>query len=112
MFARTHFRDHVRLDAGLLARLTHGIAPGPVLVAVSGGVDSVALLDLLFRTRDVHGLELVVGHVDHGIHPDSGAVAEQVARLAAELGVACHVEAAGLGPDAGETGEPRPTEDE
>ena len=45
----------------------------------------------------------VVGHVDHGIHPDSGAVAGQVARLAAELGVACHIEAAGLGPDAGET---------
>jgi tRNA(Ile)-lysidine synthase len=88
------FRDHLR---------SLGLPPGPVLVAVSGGVDSVALLDLLCRTRDAHGLELVVGHVDHGIHPDSRAVAEQVARLAAELGVACLIEAAGLGPDAGET---------
>ncbi len=33
MFARTYFRDHVRLDGGLLARITHGLAPGPVLVA-------------------------------------------------------------------------------
>ncbi len=88
------FRDHLR---------SLGLPPGPVLVAVSGGADSVALLALLCRTRDAHGLELVVGHVDHGIHPDSGAVAGQVARLTAELGVACHVEAAGLGPDAGET---------
>ena len=80
-----------------------GLPPGPVLVAVSGGADSVALLDLLVRTRDVHGFDLVAGHVDHGIHPDSGAVARQVAELAAELGVPCHVEAAGLGPDTGET---------
>jgi tRNA(Ile)-lysidine synthase len=80
-----------------------GLPPGPVLVAVSGGADSVALLDLLCRTGDVHGFDLVVGNVDHGIHPDSGAVARQVAELAAELGVACHVEAAGLGPDTGET---------
>ena len=60
------FRDHLR---------SLGLPPGPVLVAVSGGVDSVALLDLLCRTRDAHGLELVVGHVDHGIHPDSAKVA-------------------------------------
>src|SRR5262245_60583581 len=87
-------RDHLR-------RL--GLPPGPVLVAVSGGPDSVALLDLLCRTRDSHRLEPAVGHVDHGIHPDSGVVARQVAKLAAELGVPCLVETAGLGRDAGET---------
>jgi tRNA(Ile)-lysidine synthase len=80
-----------------------GLPPGPVLVAVSGGPDSVALLDLLCRTRDAHHLDPVVGHVDHGIHSDSSAVARQVAALAAELGIHCHVEAAGLGPDASET---------
>ncbi len=87
-------RDHLR---------SLGVPPGQVLVAVSGGPDSVALLDLLCRTRDSHHLEPVVGHVDHGIHPDSGAVARQVAALAAELGFPCHVEAASLGPAAAET---------
>ena len=54
------------------------LPPGRALVAVSGGPDSVALLDLLNRTRDRHRLELVVAHFDHGIHPDSRRVAEAV----------------------------------
>jgi tRNA(Ile)-lysidine synthase len=86
----------------LLARVSDhlrslGLPPGRVLVAVSGGPDSVALLDLLCRTRNVHELEPVVGHVDHGIHPDSAAVARQVTALAAELGLPCHLEAVALG---------------
>jgi tRNA(Ile)-lysidine synthase len=87
-------RDHLR---------SLELPRGPVLVAVSGGPDSVALLDLLRRTRDSHDLETVVGHVDHGIHPESGAVARQVAALAVRLGVPCHVAAAALGSDTGET---------
>jgi tRNA(Ile)-lysidine synthase len=92
----------------LLARVSDhlrslGLPPGRVLVAVSGGPDSVALLDLLCRTRNVHELEPVVGHVDHGIHPDSAAVARQVTALAAELGLPCHLEAVALGSAAGET---------
>ncbi len=39
------------------------------VVAVSGGVDSMVLLDMLVRSGD-H--ELVVAHFDHGIRPDSG----------------------------------------
>jgi tRNA(Ile)-lysidine synthase len=92
----------------LLARVSDhlrslGLPPGRVLVAVSGGPDSVALLDLLCRTRNVHELEPVVGHVDHGIHPDSAAVGRQVTALAAELGLPCHLEAVALGSAAGET---------
>lgn len=92
----------------LLARVRRhlcslSLPPGPVLVGVSGGPDSVALLALLCSTRAAHGLEPVVGHVDHGIHPDSGAVARQVVALAAEFEVPCHVETAGLGPDTAET---------
>jgi tRNA(Ile)-lysidine synthase len=44
------------------------IQPGAYLVAVSGGVDSVALLDLL---RLHPGVRLTVAHFDHGIRPDS-----------------------------------------
>lgn len=46
------------------------ITPGRYVVAVSGGVDSMVLLDML---RQQPGLELVVAHADHGQRPDSPA---------------------------------------
>jgi tRNA(Ile)-lysidine synthase len=76
---------------------------GPALVAVSGGPDSVALLDLLVQSRDNHGLKLVVGHVDHGIHPESARVAEQVGALAQYYGLDFETGKLDLGPTAGET---------
>jgi tRNA(Ile)-lysidine synthase len=87
-------RDHLRSLA---------LPPGRAVVAVSGGPDSVALLDLLHRTPDVHRLDLVVGHVDHGIQPESGRVARQVAGLAERLGLPCVIEAARLGAHTTET---------
>jgi tRNA(Ile)-lysidine synthase len=76
---------------------------GPSLVAVSGGPDSVALLDLLFQSRDLHRQDLVVAHVDHGIHPDSGRVAQQVQALAGSYSLPFHVGSLDLGRMAGET---------
>lgn len=73
------------------------------LVAVSGGADSLALADLLHRTRDAHGIELVLAHVDHGIHAESGAAAAVVANFAAERGLPLHVRRLELGALAGET---------
>lgn len=54
------------------------------IVAVSGGLDSVALLDMLAQIR---GLGLVVAHVDHGIREDSSEDAEHVRLLAERYGV-------------------------
>lgn len=56
-----------------------------VLLACSGGPDSVALLALLERCA--LELELVVGHVDHGLRADSADDAEAVAALAAGQGL-------------------------
>jgi len=50
-----------------------------LLVAVSGGVDSVVLLDMLHQTNKY---DLLVAHFDHGIRPDSAADARFVAGLA------------------------------
>ena len=92
-------------DRFLAALGALGLAPGDrrALVAVSGGADSVALLDLLVTTRASHGLELVVAHVDHGIHPGSAAVAGAVGRLAADLGCRVVLGRLELGAGAGET---------
>ncbi|MGH7497670.1 MAG: tRNA lysidine(34) synthetase TilS [Gemmatimonadales bacterium] len=76
---------------------------GPALVAVSGGPDSVALLDLLVRSADAHRLALMVAHFDHGIHPESAAVAVRVRELAAAMGLPFEGARGELGPDAGET---------
>ena len=63
-----------------------------VLVAVSGGPDSVALLDVLCSLRAPLALALSVAHVHHGLRPEADAEAEAVERLCARLGVACRVE--------------------
>lgn len=49
------------------------------VLAVSGGVDSVVLLDMLSRTPN---LDLVIAHFDHGIRDDSADDAKFVAELA------------------------------
>src|SRR6266853_2030315 len=77
--------------------------PGIAVLAVSGGADSVALLDLLHGLAPELGLSLVVAHVDHGIRPDSGAVAQAVAQLAERYAVPFEVGELSLGPDTTET---------
>ncbi len=37
------------------------------MIAVSGGPDSVSLCHLLHRLRHIHNVELIVGHVHHGL---------------------------------------------
>jgi tRNA(Ile)-lysidine synthetase-like protein len=54
------------------------------LVAVSGGIDSVVLLDRLVKSGE-H--ELIVAHFDHGIRPDSAADARFVEALAKQYGI-------------------------
>ena len=76
---------------------------GRALVAVSGGPDSVALLDLLHRTHELHQLDLVVAHFDHGIHPASARVAEAVRLLAGSYRLAYEEGRGELGAAAGET---------
>lgn len=63
------------------------LRPGRVLVAVSGGVDSTVLLHLMNRLGAAHGLEPIVAHLDHGIHPQSSTVATLVEASAHQLGL-------------------------
>lgn len=54
------------------------------VVAVSGGVDSVVLLDMMTKAA---GHELIVAHFDHGIRDDSTDDARFVSSLAAGYGL-------------------------
>lgn len=51
-----------------------------VLVAVSGGPDSMVLCHLLRRLAKERDLTLVAAHLDHGLRPESATEAEWVAR--------------------------------
>ena len=90
------FRAHVTR-----ARLFR--TPGTALVAVSGGADSVALLDLLYGMAKEIGLSLVVAHADHGMQMESGNVGKRVRALAARYGLPFQLGELHLGPDATET---------
>ncbi|MFL9651960.1 MULTISPECIES: tRNA lysidine(34) synthetase TilS [Exiguobacterium] len=57
-----------------------------VLVAVSGGIDSVVLLDRVIR----NGMEVGVAHVHHGLRPESDEEYEFVRRLADKYDVPFH----------------------
>jgi len=58
-----------------------------VAVAVSGGLDSVVLLDLLQRIKGQFGVQLSVATADHGLRPESGDDAAFVRRLAVAHGL-------------------------
>jgi tRNA(Ile)-lysidine synthetase-like protein len=90
------------------------LLPGTYIVAVSGGVDSMVLLDLLARQAkrsqakvsgsgsDGSDIQLVVAHFDHGIRADSGADQLFVRRAAKVYSLPFVFDRGYLGPNASE----------
>jgi tRNA(Ile)-lysidine synthase len=76
--------------AGLFASFPRS---GRVILAVSGGADSTALMVLAqrWRRRRTRGPELVVATVDHGLRRGSQAEAKSVGALARRLGLSHEV---------------------
>jgi tRNA(Ile)-lysidine synthase len=66
---------------------------GPLLVMVSGGGDSVALLDIAHRL----GADLSALHVNYGLREDASLDQALVERLCDELGIPLRVEHVSLG---------------
>lgn len=86
----TGVEDTVR-DA--LAKIA--FAPGrPVIVAVSGGGDSVALLHIAhaFMRSSRPDVPLIAATIDHGLRPESAEEARSVGRICAERGIAHVIE--------------------
>lgn len=73
----------------LKSLLQSGVPPrgSRVLVAVSGGADSIALLLLLHRVAGSLELHLEAAHLDHGLRPESPDDARFVEHFCADLGV-------------------------
>ncbi|WP_306580686.1 ATP-binding protein, partial [Dokdonella sp.] len=70
------------VDAALQA-----LAPGPILVACSGGLDSTTLLHALACSDAARARGLRAVHIDHGIHEDSGQWARHCEAFAGSLKV-------------------------
>jgi tRNA(Ile)-lysidine synthase len=65
----------------------------PLVVAVSGGADSVCLLHVLLELKGELGVELHFAHLDHQLRgDDSRADARYVANLAHRLGIPATIE--------------------
>jgi tRNA(Ile)-lysidine synthase len=67
---------------------------GTLLVGLSGGADSVALLDALASLRRRRGFRVVAAHLDHGLRPGSAQDAAFCAELCRTLDVPLRVGAA------------------
>jgi len=70
------------------------VKPGKYVLAVSGGVDSMVLLDILSKQKDV---QLIVAHYDHGIRKESGQDREFVQFTADRLSLPFESESGNLG---------------
>ena len=79
----------VGLEQRLLARFRDARIPGdaPLIVAFSGGPDSLALAAGLTHVRAVTGLPLLLVHVDHRLRDTSGADAEAAIALGRQIGI-------------------------
>ena len=76
-----------------------------VVVAVSGGADSVALLDMLVRVRATTALPIHVAHLNHMLRgDDSAADADFVRALAESLDLPVIIESADVRREAADSG--------
>ena len=75
------------------------LKPGKYVIAVSGGVDSVTLLDIISKQE---GIELLVAHLDHGTRPDSKLDQKLVGDLAKNYGFKYETKSLMLGSNASE----------
>ena len=63
-----------------------------LLIALSGGADSVALAVMLAEAREEYGLTLFAAHIDHAIRPESAEDAEFCRSLCEKLSIPFHTE--------------------
>lgn len=75
-----------------------------LLVGISGGVDSTALLMVLHYLSQRNGFKVVAVHLDHQLRPESGDDAAWVASLCEKIGVKSIIESQDVATLANESG--------
>lgn len=75
--------------------------PGRLAVGLSGGLDSVVLLDLLANAAPGRGIVLSAVHVHHGLSPQADAWAEFCRQLCRGYGIPCRVRQVSVPRDSG-----------
>lgn len=80
------------LNALVAAQTRHKLfgSGQPVIVAVSGGADSICLLHALHQLAPLWQLSLHVAHLDHALRPESAADADFVRLFAQQLDLPLH----------------------
>lgn len=86
--------DQARLHRHLLRRPALLPAGGSLLVAVSGGQDSMALTTLLLDLQPLHGWQLQLWHGDHGWRPEAARQAGELDQWARSQGLILKLERA------------------
>ena len=76
-----------------------------VILACSGGVDSMVLLEVLARHRgpELAGMDVIVAHFNHGVHAEAERMQELVRHHADAIGLQCWTEAGTLDVQPGES---------
>lgn len=62
-----------------------------ILVAVSGGPDSVFLLHALYELKETYSIDLHVAHLNHSLRAEADEDATFVKEMAASIGLPCNV---------------------
>ena len=77
-----------------LSGLGDPAAGGTLVVGLSGGADSVALLDALVTLSGPRDIQVIAAHLDHGLRPDSAEDAAFCRALCEQFGVSFRSEVA------------------
>ena len=100
---KLHCRGAARRALTLTEQLVARIAPlipeySSILIGLSGGVDSVVLLNLLQQLAPRFSWRLSALHVHHGISPNADAWADFCAGLCAQHAIPLHIEYIDIAP--------------
>ena len=76
-----YIEDHSMIDKG-----------DKIILALSGGPDSICLLHMLQDLKDLHGIQLHAAHINHCLRgEESDGDEEYVKRICSELQIPLHI---------------------